>query len=201
MIRETTDPLMAGAARPLVVVLNKAGVRPNHITLLGGLLSCAGAGFIAAGWLRTGMLVLIFTWLFDVLDGVLAKYAKQVSRFGGFFDSVTDRYTEGMVFAALVYHYAKNGDPLMAGVTAVALIGASAVSYARARAEKEIDSCAVGVGDRLIRLVTLAFFTLIGDSRIGVILVLLLAHYTVLQRVLYTRKTLSAGQKSDTGGK
>ncbi len=192
MTREKIDPLIARATLPLVTPLNKAGVKPNHLTLLGGVLSCAGAYFIAIGRLRTGMLVLIFTWLFDVLDGALAKYASQTSRFGGFLDSVMDRYTEGMVFAAFAYYYAAAGNPLMAGVTAIALIGAAAVSYARARAENVMDSpCTVGVGARLPRLVTLAFFTIIGYPAAGLIIVLALAHYTVLQRVLYTRKILA----------
>lgn len=193
------DPYIARVTRPLVSLLNKAGVRPNHLTLLGGVLSFSGALFIAAGRLRTGILILTFTWLFDVLDGALAKYSGLASRFGGYLDSVMDRYTEGVFFAALVYYYAAAGEPLMAGVTAIALIGAAAVSYARARAENEIDSCTVGVGDRMARLVLLAVFTMAGASRAGVIIVLVLAHYTVVQRVLYTRKALAARARNNSG--
>jgi phosphatidylglycerophosphate synthase len=179
-------------------MLKKARITPNQLTLLGVALSFAGAAVVAAGRLRLGMLILIFTWLFDVMDGALAKYSGQVSRFGGFLDSVMDRYTEGAVFVAFAYRYAAQGDPLMAGVTVFALIGAAAVSYARARAENEIDArCDVGVGARLPRLVLIAVATMLGYPAAGIIAVLLLSHYTVVQRIIYTRGLLRA---KDSGG-
>lgn len=162
-----------------------------------------GAAVVASGRLREGMVVLIFTWLFDVLDGAMAKYSGQVSRFGGFLDSVMDRYTEGAVFVAFAYHYAVSGDALMAGVTTFALIGAAAVSYARARAENEIDDkCDVGVGARLPRLVLIAAATLAGYPAAGIVAVLLLSHYTVFQRIIYTRRLLEQRERGEiTGGR
>ncbi len=154
-------------------------------------LSFAGAAVVAAGRVRTGILILVFTWIFDVLDGALAKYSGQVSRFGGFLDSVMDRYTEGAVFVAFAYRYAAEGNPLMAAATVFALIGAAAVSYARARAENEIDGkCDVGVGARLPRLVLIAVTALAGYPGAGIIAVLVLSHYTVLQRIIFTRGLL-----------
>jgi phosphatidylglycerophosphate synthase len=187
------DPIIERLFAPLGPVFRAAGVTPNHLTLIGVLFSFAGAAVVASGRLRAGMLVLIFTWLFDVLDGALAKYSGQVSRFGGFLDSVMDRYTEGAVFVAFAYYYAAAGNPLMAGVTVFALIGAAAVSYARSRAENEIDGkCDVGVGARLPRLVILAVTTLAGFPSVGLVVVLALSHYTVLQRIIYTRRMLAA---------
>ncbi len=80
------DPLIERLFAPLGPAFVKAGVKPNHLTVLGALLSFGGAAVVASGRLRWGMLLLIFTWLFDVLDGALAKYSGQVSRFGGFLD-------------------------------------------------------------------------------------------------------------------
>ena len=204
MTREQIDPWIMKAFAPIGPALKKAGITPNQLTLLGVALSFLGAAILATGRLRTGMLVLIFTWLFDVMDGALAKYSGQVSRFGGFLDSVMDRYTEGAVFVAFAYYYAAAGNAAMAAVTAFALIGAAAVSYARARAETEIDGrCSVGVGDRLTRLVTLAVFTMIGYPEAGLVIVLLLAHYTVIQRIYFTRGVLDSAQKdlANLGGK
>jgi len=193
------DPLIDRAFAPLGPALTKAGVTPNQLTMLGVVLSFAGAAVLASGRLRTGMAILAFTWLFDVLDGALAKYSGQVSRFGGFLDSVMDRYTEGAVFVAFAYYYAAAGDPLMAGVTVFALIGAAAVSYARSRAENEIaGKCDVGVGARLPRLVILAVTTLAGFPSAGIVVVLALSHYTVLQRVVYTRRMLRQKIQEDT---
>lgn len=193
MANRRLDPLIDRAFAPLGPALTKAGVTPNQLTMLGVVLSFAGAAVLASGRLRAGMAILAFTWLFDVLDGALAKYSGQVSRFGGFLDSVMDRYTEGAVFVAFAYYYAAAGNPLMAGVTVLALIGAAAVSYARSRAENEIDGkCDVGAGARLPRLVILAATTLAGFPSAGIVVVLALSHYTVLQRILYTRRMLAA---------
>lgn len=187
------DPLIDRAFAPLGPALAKAGVTPNQLTMLGVVLSFAGAAVLASGRLRAGMAILVFTWLFDVLDGALAKYSGQVSRFGGFLDSVMDRYTEGAVFVAFAYYYAAAGNPLMAGITVFALIGAAAVSYARSRAENEIEGkCDVGAGARLPRLVILAATTLAGFPSVGIVVVLALSHYTVLQRIIYTRRILTA---------
>ena len=88
------DPFIERAFAPLGPALVNAGVTPNQLTVLGVVLSFSGAAVLATGRLRLGITILIFTWLFDVMDGALAKYSGQVSRFGGFLDSVMDRYTE-----------------------------------------------------------------------------------------------------------
>jgi phosphatidylglycerophosphate synthase len=192
------------AFEPIGPTLKKARITPNQLTLLGVAFSFAGAAVVAAGRLRTGMLILIFTWLFDVMDGAMAKYSGQVSRFGGFLDSVMDRYTEGAVFVAFAYNYSAAGNAVMAAVTVCALIGAAAVSYARARAENVIDvRCSIGVGDRLTRLVTLAVCTILGFPAIGLVIVMLLAHCTVIQRIYFTRGVLDSAPKAldNLGGK
>lgn len=185
------DPFIERAFAPLGPALVNAGVTPNQLTVLGVVLSFSGAAVLATGRLRLGITILIFTWLFDVMDGALAKYSGQVSRFGGFLDSVMDRYTEGAVFMAFAYYYAAAGNAIMAAFTVFALMGSAAVSYARARAENEIEGkCDVGAGARLTRLVIIAAATLAGFPAAGIITVLCLSHYTVLQRILYTRRAL-----------
>jgi phosphatidylglycerophosphate synthase len=195
------DPYIARVFAPVGPALKKAGVTPNQLTMTGVLLSFAGAAVVASGRLRAGMLLLIFTWLFDVLDGAYAKQSGQVSRFGGFLDSVMDRYTEGIIFVAFAYHYAAAGNTLMTAATVFTLIGAAAVSYARSRAENEINGkCDVGVGARMPRLVIIAVTTLAGFPAVGIITVMILSHYTVLQRILYTRRVFEAHGEQASGG-
>lgn len=185
------DPLIMKLFTPFGPALKRLGIRPNHLTVLGAFLSLFGVYFIARGEFRKGILIVIFTWLFDVIDGALAKYAKQATKFGGFLDSVIDRYTEGLVLAAFAYAYAKESNHLMVLFCAISMIGALTVPYARARAEKEIKKCSVGIGDRLARLVSLSFFALLNMAEIGIILVAVISHFTVLQRIVYTRKVLN----------
>ncbi len=202
MTRDKIDPLIMRAFAPVCSVLRKAGVTPNQLTMLGVLLSFAGAAVVATGRLRTGMAIMFFTWAFDVLDGALAKYSGQVSRFGGFLDSVMDRYTEGAVYVAFAYYYAAAGNAAMAAVTAFALIGAAAVSYARSRAENEIDGkCDIGVGARMPRLAMILFSTLAGFPEVGIISVLLVSNFTVFQRIIYTYRALKGqGAAGNSGG-
>lgn len=184
------DPFIMKAFAPAGPLFRKLGIRPNHLTVMGAILNLSGVYYIARGEFRKGMLIVIFTWLFDVIDGALAKYSGQITRFGGFFDSVIDRYTEGLVLAAFAYSYACRSREIMVLLCAIALIGALTVPYARARAEKEIKSCSVGIGDRLVRLVLLALFTLLNRAEIGIILIAVISHFTVFQRIVYTRKVL-----------
>lgn len=184
------DPFIMKAFSPLGPILEKLAIRPNHLTLLGAFLNLFGVYYIAKGEFRKGMLIVIFTWLFDVVDGALAKYSGQITKFGGFFDSVIDRYTEGLVLAAFAYAYCLNGNSLAVLYSVLAMLGALTVPYARARAEKEIEKCAIGIGDRLSRLAALALFTLLNRAEIGIILVAAISHFTVFQRVIYTRKVL-----------
>ncbi len=192
------DPLIMKISYPLIGIFEKAGIRPNHLTVMGALLNLIGVYHIAMGSFKKGMTIVIFTWLFDVIDGALAKYASMTTKFGGFLDSVLDRYTEGLVIAAFAYAYAVRGNANAVLLCVVAMLGALTVPYARARAEKEIEKCDVGIGDRLSRLVLLALFTLLNKAEIGIILVAAISHFTVFQRIVYTRKVL---KKNLSGGK
>jgi len=107
------DPLIMKLFAPFGPIFKTWGIKPNHLTVLGAFLSLFGVYFIARGEFRKGILIVIFTWLFDVLDGALAKYAGQITRFGGFLDSVIDRYTEGLVLSAFTYAYAVKSNQLM----------------------------------------------------------------------------------------
>jgi phosphatidylglycerophosphate synthase len=184
------DPIIEKTFKPLGPFFEKFHIKPNHLTVMGALLTLFGAYYIAIGDIRKGIIIVIFTWLFDVIDGALAKYSNHITKFGGFFDSVMDRYTEGMVLAAFSYFYGTKGDKIMVLITVVSLIGALTVPYARARAEKEIKKCDIGIGDRLSRLISLALFSLLNRPEIGIILVMIISHYTVLERIIYTRKVL-----------
>lgn len=188
------DPLIMRIFNPIGPFFERFKIKPNHLTIAGFFLTFFGAYYISVGKLRTGIIIVIFTWLFDVIDGALAKYSNHITKFGGFFDSVMDRYTEGMVFIAFCYYYSNIGNRDMVIITAISMLGAMVVPYARARAEKEIKNCSIGIGDRLTRLVLIAFFTLLNNPEIGIILVLVLSHFTVVQRIVYTRKVLKGTQ-------
>jgi phosphatidylglycerophosphate synthase len=138
-------------------------------------------------------LALIISSIFDVADGAVARLNKQVSAFGGFFDSLSDRYSDAAVLIGIALyledHYL---------LVFVVLIGSYLVSYSRARAEMEIKKCDVGIGERAERLVILIVATIIQASNIfrsnaiywALIVLALITHFTVLQRIWYTYRVL-----------
>ena len=171
--------------------LASVGLTPNALTVL-GLLASTGSAWAYLSW-RTDRLYLVaaaslilLSGLLDAFDGVLARKTGAVTRFGGFFDSVADRYSDAVVLGAVIV----SGlcEPLWG---MAALIGSLMVSYARARAEAAgVAMIAVGFAERAERMILLVAVTLGAYYRIevlgyGIIVLALIANLTVVQRVAH----------------
>src|SRR5947208_14665666 len=102
---------------------------------------------------RYAGLVIIGAGVFGLVDGRVARASNQVTRFGGFFDSVVDRYSDAALFFGLLVFYARGNRFFYVVLTALVMISAIMVSYTRARAESLIGSCKVGFMERPERLV------------------------------------------------
>ena len=182
-----------------ITPLSKLGITPNQITILGVLVSIFSAYFFAT-WsinrirLIIAALLLIISGLLDAIDGILARKTGQVSRFGGFFDSVSDRYSDAIELSGIIIGGLCN--PI---IGLAALIGSMMVSYARARAEAEgVKMAGVGLAERAERMVFLALCSFISFYWLdvlnwGVLILAALAHATVIQRSLYFKKEISKG--------
>ena len=194
-----------GAARPVAVGLGRLGLSPNALTVIGFAGTCIGAAAAAAQWwLAAGVLVLVFG-LFDLFDGALARATGRTSPFGAFLDSVLDRTGESLALAGVAYGAAAAGFPWIAGLAAVAIAMASAVTYARAKAEVVGVPGDVGIAPRPERLVILAVGLALaslpwgaqsdlarGSTWLAVALALIavLSAITVLQRIIVVRRQL-----------
>src|SRR4051812_50031309 len=96
--------------RLIVRGLALSKINPNVLTFFGLLINIVAASFLATGRFRTAGLVIIFAGLFDMVDGRVARATNQVTRFGGFFDSVLDRYSDlALLVGLLVYYGTVNG--------------------------------------------------------------------------------------------
>ncbi|MFQ6053070.1 MAG: CDP-alcohol phosphatidyltransferase family protein [Candidatus Bathyarchaeia archaeon] len=176
---------------PRVTVLASAGLTPNILTLM-GLVASLAAAWCYLNWridrllLPAAAALLLLSGLLDALDGVLARACGGASPFGGFLDSVSDRYSDAVVLAAVVV--AGLCEPAW-GLAAI--IGSIMVSYARARAEAAgVGMAAVGLAERAERMLLLAAATFAAYFRQealgwGVALLAALAHLTVLQRAVH----------------
>ncbi len=165
---------------PLTELIVRTGIKPNHLTILGLVIGLFSAYFIATGYVMIGGFFILVSGFFDILDGALARNQMMVTEFGGFLDSVLDRYVDVAIFIALGVY----------GINwlyvAIAMSGALLVSYTRARAEKVIEKCDVGIAERGERLVILFIGIAINQIEIAVLIVAVLSHLTALHRVLYT---------------
>src|SRR5579884_2978400 len=130
-------------------------IHPNVLTFLGLVINIVAAWLFAAGNFRAAGLVVIGAGLFDMVDGRVARETNRVTRFGGFFDSVLDRYSDLAVLVGLLVFYASINRFGYVVLTAIVMTGSVMVSYVRARAENTIPQCKVGFMERPERIVQL----------------------------------------------
>jgi archaetidylinositol phosphate synthase len=170
---------------PITGYIVRRGIKPNHLTLLGLITGLLAALLIATHNLLLGGIFLLLSGFLDILDGALARNQIMASEFGGFLDSVSDRYVDIAIFIALGL-YGVNWFYVV-----LALSGAMLVSYTRARAEKIIDKCDVGIAERGERLIIIFLGIIAGYVEAAVIIVAVLSHLTSVHRVLYTRSEVA----------
>src|SRR6201996_9020313 len=170
----------------IVSALALSRVHPNVLTFLGLVINIWAAFLFAAGKFVPGGIVLIGAGLFDMVDGRVARETNQVTRFGGFFDSVLDRYSDLALLMGLLVYYGIINRPFYVVLTAIVMTGSVMVSYTRARAENTIPSCKVGFMERPERIVLLIIGALF--DRVAPILwvIAILGNITVIHRMIFT---------------
>jgi CDP-diacylglycerol---glycerol-3-phosphate 3-phosphatidyltransferase len=131
-------------------------------------------------------LVIIGSGFFDLVDGRVARASNRVTRFGGFFDSVVDRYSDGSLFFGLLVFYARGNRFFYVVLTAFVMISSIMVSYTRARAESLIPSCKVGFMERPERLVLLIIGALFNRMTPALWVIAVISTLTVIHRIRYT---------------
>src|SRR5579863_4669104 len=104
-------------------------IHPNVLTFLGLVINIVAAVLLAAGQFRSAGFVIIGAGLFDMVDGRVARETNQVTRFGGFFDSVLDRYSDLALLMGLLVYYGTINRPFYVVLTAVVMAGSVMVSY------------------------------------------------------------------------
>lgn len=179
-------------------------IHPNVLTFLGLLINVGAAWLLAVGQFRWAGAVIIGAGLFDMVDGRVARATNRVTRFGGFFDSVLDRYSDlGLLVGLLVWYGSINRSPYVV-LTAVAMMGSVMVSYTRARAETEIPTCKVGFMERPERVVLMIIGALFLKMPQVLWVIAVLSNLTVLHRMIFTwqeSKRLEEAQLRPSGSR
>ncbi len=184
-----------GVLDPIGTLINRTGVTPITVTLLGVVGSVAAAYFVARGQISLGGLIMLVVWPIDALDGTMARLRGEASDWGAFVDSVSDRYSELIILGALLYHFAVANQHLAEVVTFAAAAGSILVSYVKARAEAQSFSAREGLLTRAERYLVLGPSLLFNIPTIGVWIVAVLANFTALQRIWIVRAQAHANAK------
>jgi len=193
-----TGQIGAGGKRvvdSIVNLLASLHVHPNILTLTGMVINIFAMILFAQGKFILAALVIVFAGIFDIVDGEVARRTKRVTKFGAFFDSVIDRYSDLLLLLGLIIWYAKIHRIFYVGLTGLVLIGSVLTSYTRARAESLIPACKVGFLERPERTVLLIIGGLTDRMAAVLWVMAILSNWTVSQRIWYTWRELSSAER------
>ena len=177
-----------GVLDPIALFLNRIGLMPNTVTILGLAGNTLGAYFLARGQMTLGGILIFLMGPIDALDGTMARLRGDPTEFGAFVDSVTDRYSELVIFGGLLYYYLQQGDWLMVILAYLAAAGSILVSYTRARAQSLGMETKVGILTRLERYLVLSPALIFNIPNIALWILAVLTNLTAMQRIIDVRR-------------
>ena len=165
-------------------------IHPNILTFVGVLINFAAASALALGKFVTAGVIMIIANIFDFIDGKVAVELNEVSLFGGFWDSVIDRFSDIALFIGLIYLYSELRRTDYVMITALAMMFAIMTSYTRARAESIIKKCKVGFMERPERIVLFMIGAFTNRMAAVMWVILILSIFTVADRIILTYREL-----------
>ena len=134
----------------LVAVYVRAGISPNHLTILGSTMGLASAACLALGAFEAGGVLLLFSALVDGSDGWLARRTGRQTAMGGFIDSCLDRCVDASLYLGLAIYYRELWWMMVACMVCASF--SQMVSYVRAKAEAAGVECKYGMAQRVSRI-------------------------------------------------
>lgn len=185
--------IFRGVTEPLAGFFNRIGLMPNTMTLLGLAGNVAGAILLAQGNMIWGGILILVMGPVDALDGTMARLRGMAGSFGAFVDSVTDRYSELIIFGGLIYYYAQQNDMVSTIAVYAAAAGSVLVSYIRSRGQSLGWDTKVGILTRAERYLVLAPALILGGINsyiplVGIWIIAILANVTAIQRIIDVRR-------------
>jgi CDP-diacylglycerol--glycerol-3-phosphate 3-phosphatidyltransferase len=184
--------------RAIIALCVKLKIHPNILTFVGVLINAWAAVELARGrFVRAGVIMIVAN-IFDFIDGKVAVQLGEVSKFGGFWDSVIDRFSDIALFIGLIYLYSSLGRTDYVMVASFAMMFALMTSYTRARAESLIAKCKVGFMERPERIVLFMIGAFTNRMAAVLWVILVLSIFSVADRVILTYRVLRDEQRAAT---
>jgi CDP-diacylglycerol---glycerol-3-phosphate 3-phosphatidyltransferase len=191
--------------RAIIAACVALRIHPNTLTLIGVLINVVAAWYLGRDRFLLAGVIMIIANIFDFIDGKVAHITNTQSRFGAFWDSTLDRFSDIALFLGLIYLYAdlRRTDYVM--VAALAMMFSIMTSYARARAESLIEKCKVGFMERPERIVLFMIGAFTNRMAAVLWVILILSIVTVINRIHYTylaldKKPIPVGPNALTRG-
>jgi len=179
--------------RAIIRVCVALRIHPNVLTVVGVLINAAAAWALALGRFVTAGVIMIVANIFDFVDGKVARERQIESEFGGFWDSVMDRFSDISLFVGLIYLYSSLGRTDYVMITALAMMFAVLTSYTRARAESLVEKCKVGFMERPERIVLFMIGAFTNRMAAVLWVIGVLSVVTVVDRIYFTWRALQGG--------
>ncbi len=180
--------------RGIIRLCVAVGVHPNVLTLIGVVINAAAGVALAGGWFMLAGWIMLLANIFDFIDGKVADELGLSSKFGGFWDSVMDRFSDLFILTGLIYLYAMLDRPDYVLIAALTLTFSVMTSYTRARAESIIRLCKVGFMERPERIVLFMIGAFTNRMAAVLWVILVLSILTVLDRIYFTWRELRANR-------
>ena len=190
MAMRLIEPYTSWILSKIAAALAFFRLTPNVLTIGGVFLNAIVAYMLLEGRFFLGGWLYLLVSMTDLLDGILARQKNMITKFGGFLDSVMDRFGDAVIFMGLLLHYAMVQNIPCVLITAAALSGAMITSYTRARAECVIPKCKVGFMERPERVILLAIGLVFNRVPICLLLMAIASLVIIVDRIFYTKQEI-----------
>jgi len=190
------EPYTGWILKKIAAFLAFLRLTPNVLTVTGVFLNAVVGIMLLEGRFFWGGWLYLLVSMTDLLDGILARQRNMSTRFGGFLDSVMDRFGDAAIFTGILLHYTIIHNVPCVVITLAALCGAMITSYTRARAEVLIPKCKIGFMERPERVFLLSIGLIFNRLPICLLLMAVSSLITIIDRIVFTRKALESAERN-----
>jgi CDP-diacylglycerol--glycerol-3-phosphate 3-phosphatidyltransferase len=198
MLTRTLGRYISWPIGRLADLLAATGIPPNVITWSALVANLWAAILFAQGRFSAGGGMMILAGICDLLDGPVARRQNRVSLFGGFLDSILDRYADLILFLGLLIYYVHVNRFSYAFLAGAGAAGAVMVSYAKARAESLVPGPGVGFWERPERLALMILCALVDRMPLALWILAIGPNITVIHNIIHTWQQTERGRQSLT---
>jgi len=197
VIKSLAGDRIDGWVRAALPFLFWRPLNPNALTVLGTVVSLGAAVTFASGHFVAGGVLILLGGVFDLVDGVVARYHGISTRFGAFLDSTLDRLVDMGILLGIAMYFAIADDPARVLLAGYAMVATVLVSYSKARAELVVASFRVGILERGERVGILAAGAIFGFLVPALWIIAVGSTITVIQRFARAHREMEALDRSE----